>query len=61
MGRFNVKNEEKTLLDANKKGRGFSRGETVQREAFVGTSKSINTLEVKFDCGEGNRGERFLE
>ena len=54
MGRFDVKNEEKVPSDANKRGKVFGSGNTVQREAFDGTSKALNTLQVKFDCREGN-------
>ena len=61
MGRFNVKNEEKTLSDANKKGRGLGNRNTVWREDFTETSKALNTLQFKFDCGEGNREGRFSE
>ena len=43
-------------MDANKKGRGFGSGNTVRREAFTGTSEALNGLQVKFDCGERNRG-----
>ena len=61
MGRFEVKNEEKTPSDANKKLRGFGSGNTVWREAFSGTSGGLNVLQVKFNCGEGNEGGRFWE
>ena len=44
MGRFNVKNEEKVPFDANKIGKGFGSDNTVRREAFFGTSKSLNAL-----------------
>ena len=54
MGKFDVKNEEKDLLDANKKGSGFSIRNTVWSEIFAGTSKYLNALQVKFYCGEGN-------
>ena len=59
MGGFDVKNEEKAPMDANKRGKGFGRGNTAQREAFGGTSEALNALQVKFDCGEGNEGGRF--
>ena len=61
MGRFDVKNEDKDPLDANKIGKGFNSGNTVWREAFAGTSKALNALQVKFNCGEGNEGGRFSE
>ena len=50
MGRFDVKNEEKAPLDANKRGRGFGSGNTVWREDFAGKSEALNKLQVKFDC-----------
>ena len=56
MGRFDVKSEEKTPPDANKRGKVFSGGNNVWREAFAGTSKALNALQVKFNCGEGNEG-----
>ena len=49
MGRFYVKNKEKTPSDANKKGRRFGSRKTVWKEAFDGTSKSLNAVQVKFD------------
>ena len=61
MGIFDVKNEEKAPSDANKSGKVFGGGNNVSREAFAGTSKALNALQVKFDCGEGNEGGRFLE
>ena len=61
MGRFDVKSEEKTPSDANKRGKGFGGGNNVQRGAFYGTSEALNTLQVKFDYGEGNEGKQFLE
>ena len=61
MGRFDVNNEEKAPSDAKKRGKGFSSGNTVRREDFAGTSKALNTLQVKFDCGEGKERGRFLE
>ena len=59
MGRFDENNEEKAPSDANKIGKLFGSGDTVRREAFVGTSKALNALQVKFNCGEGNEGGRF--
>ena len=56
-----MKNKEKVLSDANKIGKGFGSGEIVQREAFDGTSEAPNVMQVKFDCGEGNKGGRFSE
>ena len=61
MGRFNVKNQEKTLLDANKRGKAFGSGNTVRREALAGTIKALRVIQVKFDRGEGNEGGLFLE
>ena len=61
MGRFDVKSEEKTPLEANKRGKGFGSGNNVRREDFAGISKTLNALQVKFDCREGNEGGRFLE
>ena len=54
MGRFNVKNEEKAPMDANKRKKGFGSGNNVRREAFSGTSEALNALQVKFNCGEDN-------
>ena len=54
-----MNNEEKAPLDANKRGKGFIRNNTVQREAFAETSEALNALQVKLDCGEGNEGGRF--
>ena len=48
-------------MDANKKGKGFGSRNNVRREDFAGTSKALNALQVKFNCGEGNEGGRFLE
>ena len=56
-----MKSEEKTPPDANKRGKGFGGGNNVWRESFAGTSKVLNLLQVKFDCGEGNKGGRFSE
>ena len=56
-----MKNEEKTPLDMNKKVRGFGSGNTFQRDDFDGMSKSLNTLQVKFDSREGNKAGQFLE
>ena len=61
MGRFDVKNKEKALSDANTRGKGFGSGNTVRREAFAGTSEALNALQVNFDCGEGNEGGQFSE
>ena len=61
MGKFDVNNEDKAPSDANKKRRGLGIRNTVWRGGFAGTSESINSLQVKFDCGEGNKGGRFLE
>ena len=61
MGKFDLKNEEKAPSEASKKGRGFSSGNTVQREAFSGKIEALNSLQVKFKCGEGNKGEQFSE
>ena len=58
-GRFDVKNKEKTPSDANKRGKGFGSRNNVRREAFSGSSEALNTLQVKFDCREGNEGGRF--
>ena len=54
-----MKSEEKTPSDVNKRGEGFSGGNNVRREAFAGTSKALNALQVKFDCREGNERRRF--
>ena len=61
MGRFDAKNEEKAPSDANKIGKGFGSGNTVRREAFSGMSKAFNALQVKVDCGEGNKGGLLSE
>ena len=61
MGRFDVKNKDKAPSDANKRGKIFGSGITVWREAFAGTSKALNALQVKFNCGEVNGGGRFSE
>ena len=61
MGVFAVKNEDKTLSDTKKRGKGFGDGNNVQRKAFAGTSEELNALQVKFDCREGNEGGRFSE
>ena len=61
IGRFDVKNRKKALSYANKRGKVFGSGNTVQREVFAGTSEALNTLQVRFDCREGNEGERFSE
>ena len=44
-----------------KRGKVFGSGNTVWREAFAGTSKALNALQVKFHCREGNKGGRFSE
>ena len=44
MGRFVVKNEEKTPSDANKRGKVFISGKNVWREAFSGTIEDLNAL-----------------
>ena len=46
MGNTEVKNEEKALSDANKKGRLYSRRQTVRRSTFVGTNEALNSLHV---------------
>ena len=56
-----MKNKEKSPLDTNKRGNGLGSGNTVWREDFSGTSEVLNALQVKFDCGEGNKGGRFSE
>ena len=56
MGRFDVKSEEKTPSDANKRGKGFVGGNNIRREDFAGTSEALNALQVKFDCRKGNEG-----
>ena len=56
MGRFDEKNEEKVPLNANNRGKGFGSSNTVRMEAFSGTSKALNTLQVKFDFRERNEG-----
>ena len=61
MGRSDVKNKEKALSEANKRGKGFGSGNNVRREAFAGTSEALKALQVKFDCRERNKGGRFSE
>ena len=61
MGGVDVKNEEKAPSDTNKRGKGFGSWNIVQREDFAGTSEALNMQQVKFDCGEGKEGGRFLE
>ena len=56
-----MKSEEKTPSDANKRGNGFGGGNNVWREGFAGTSETLNALQVKLDCGEGNEGGRLSE
>ena len=46
-------------MNANKRIKELSSGNTVRREAFAGTIKSLNTLQVKFDCREGSEGGQF--
>ena len=48
MGRFDIKKEQKAPLEANKRGKGFVSGNNVWREAFAGTSKALNALQVNF-------------
>ena len=36
-------------------------GKNVRREDFAATIKALNALQVKFDCGEGNKGGHFSE
>ena len=48
---IDVKSEEKTPSDANKRGKGFGGRNNVRREYFSGTSKALNALQVKSDCG----------
>ena len=61
MGRFDVKSEENTPSDANKRGKGFGGGNNVQKEAFAGTSEALNALQVQLNCGEGNEGGQLSE
>ena len=61
IGRFDVKNEEKTPSDANKRGKGFGSGNTVWREASSGTIGELNAVQVKSDFREGNKGGTFSE
>ena len=56
-----MKSKEKTPSDANKRGKGFGGRNNIRREAFAGTREALNTLQVKFDCGEGNEGGRLTE
>ena len=35
--------------------------EHCSEEAFSGTSKALNVLQVNFDCGKGNEEEQFSE
>ena len=51
-----MKNKEKAPSDTNKRGKGFGSRNSVRREAFTGTIKALNALQVKFDCREGNKG-----
>ena len=51
-----------SMLSCSKKiGKVFGSGNTVWREDFDGTSKSLNALHVKFNCIKGNEGGRFSE
>ena len=61
MGRFDVKIKEKAPSESNKRGKGFGGGNNFWREFFSGTSKALNALQVKFNCGEGNEEGRFSE
>ena len=54
-----MKNEEKALLDANKREKGLGSRNTIRREAVSRKSEALNALQVKFDCGEDNKGGRF--
>ena len=56
-----MKNKEKAPSDTNKKGRGLGSRNTVPSKDFSGMSKSLNALQVKFNCREGNEEGRFLE
>ena len=49
MGRFDVRSKEKALSDAKKRGNGFGGVNNVWREAFAGTSKALNVLQLKFN------------
>ena len=60
-GKVQCKNENKAPSDANKRGKGFNNRNNVWREAFSETSEELNALQVKFDCGERNKGGIFLE
>ena len=46
---------------SKKKGREFGCGNTVCKEDYDGTRKTINKLQVKFDCREGSEGVQFSE
>ena len=61
MGKSEVKIKEKVTAEGSRKGRGYTSRHTVRRRSFVGTSEALNTLHVKFNCGEGNEGGRFSE
>ena len=56
-----MKNEDKEPSNTSKRGKLFSRGNIVRREAFAGTREALNTLQVKLNCGEGNKGKKFSE
>ena len=59
MGRSEINIKEKALLGKNQKGRGNADGHIIRREAFVGISEALKTIDVKFDCGEVNDEVRF--
>ena len=54
-----MNNEERASSGANKRGKCFGCRNTVWREAFAGTSKALNALQIKFDCRERNEGGQF--
>ena len=58
MGRFDVKNVDKTPSDAEEKEKYSVAG--IQFD-FAGKSKALNTLQVKSECRERNEGGRFSE
>ena len=61
MRKSEVKIKEKVTAEGSRKGRGYASRHTVRRRSFVGTSEALNTLHVKFNCGEGKEGGRFSE
>ena len=61
MGKFEVNTKEKAPAGAKNKGRGFASRQAVRRGEFMGSNKALNTLQVNFNCGEGNEGGRFSE